>query len=216
MYIILLGAPGAGKGTQAKLLARKLGLAHVASGDLFREAVERGTPLGQVAKSYMDRGLLVPDDIVVRLILDRLAEPDAARGAILDGFPRTLEQARALDEALAAQGKQIDRVVLLYVPLGELVRRLSSRRVCRNCQRPYTEEEASALGQRCKVCGGELYQRPDDRAEVVRQRLETFRVRTSPLIEYYATQGKLAEVVNGHQEVEAVTRDILRALGVEN
>lgn len=213
MRLILLGAPGAGKGTQAVTLSEALGLAHVASGDLFREAVQKGTELGLLAKSYMDKGQLVPDDITIRMILDRISQADCQKGFILDGFPRTIEQARALDEALTKDRKTIDKVVYIKVSVEELVKRLSGRWICKICQTPY--HEISFLPQVrgvCDRCGGELYQRPDDKEETVRQRLKVYFTQTAPLIEYYAKAGKLVEI-DGEQGVEAVARELVVAVG---
>jgi adenylate kinase len=186
MYIIFLGAPGAGKGTQAARLAEEMGLVHIATGDLFRQALERGTELGLKAKSYMEKGTLVPDQITISLVLERLAAQDSSRGAILDGFPRNLEQAGALDKALAQNGRAIDKVVYIKVAEEELLRRLSGRWICRKCQTPYhiTDSPPRVPG-RCDKCGGELYQRPDDREESVRKRLEVYFAETAPLIDYY-------------------------------
>lgn len=211
MRIIILGPPGAGKGTQAAFLSRKLGLAHIASGDLFRQAQERGTELGAIVKSYMEKGLLVPDEVVIKMVLERIAAPDCSQGFILDGFPRTLEQARALDQSLAGDG--IDKVLYVEVSDEELIRRLSGRWLCRNCQAPYhTITNPPRSPGRCDVCGGELYQRPDDTEETVRKRIEVYMAETRPLIDYYAKVGKLIEV-DGGQDIDAVSRDLLAALG---
>ena len=211
MRIIILGPPGAGKGTQAAFLSRKLGLAHIASGDLFRQAQERGTELGTMAKSYMEKGLLVPDEVVIKMVLERIAAPDCSQGFILDGFPRTLEQARALDQSLAGDG--IDKVLYVEASDEELIRRLSGRWLCRNCQAPYhTITNPPRSPGRCNVCGGELYQRPDDTEETVRKRIEVYMAETRPLIDYYAKVGKLIEV-DGGQDIDAVSRDLLAALG---
>ena len=212
MRVILLGPPGAGKGTQASLLAERSGVAHVASGDLFRKHLGEGTELGKLAKRYMDNGELVPDDVTVRMVLERIDEPDAAEGYVLDGFPRTLQQAAALDAALAERGQQIDATPLIHVETEELVRRLAGRWLCRNCQRPY--HELSAPPDRpgfCDECGGELYQRDDDKPDVVRARLETYERQTAPLIGYYRRQDKLV-TVNGQQDVDAVAAELLKAL----
>ncbi len=215
MVVILLGPPGAGKGTQAARLAKRLGLAHVASGDLFREAVAAQTPLGIKAQGYMERGELVPDEIVVAMILERLAQPDCRQGAVLDGFPRTVAQAEALEEALAAQGKEVDVVLLAHVPDEVVLERLTGRRICRNCQAPYhmTFNPPTREGI-CDRCGGVLYQRDDDREETVRHRLRVYREQTAPLIAYYRRQGLLREV-DGVGEVEEVGERLLRALGGE-
>lgn len=210
MQIVLLGAPGSGKGTQAGIACQRFGVAHIASGDLFREAVNRGDELGQQAKSYMEKGLLVPDEITIRMILERIAAPDCAQGFILDGFPRTLGQAKALDRVLGERG--IDKVVYIKVSTEELVRRLSGRSICRDCQAPYHEitSPPKVLG-RCDQCGGELYQRPDDSPETVRKRLEVYFVETAPLIDYYKEAGKLVEI-DGERGIEEVGEELIAAL----
>jgi len=207
-----LGAPGAGKGTQADILASRLGLAHVASGDLFREALKKKTELGLLAKSYMDKGELVPDNVTISMILQRLERDDCARGVILDGFPRTLEQARALDTALAGLNRKIDRVLYIKVSEDELVRRLSGRLICRECQANYHETAfPPAEAGKCDKCGGELYKRPDDAIETVKRRVEVYMEQTAPLINYYSQAGILTEI-NGKQPIEAVTNDLVNAL----
>lgn len=209
MRIVLLGPPGAGKGTQAKLLADRLGVAHIASGDLFRHHLGQGTDLGKLAKAFMDRGDLVPDDITIRMVLERIAQPDARNGYILDGFPRTVPQAAALDAALAREGQRIERVPLIAVETEELVRRLAGRWVCRRCQTPYHEQTNPP--RRPGVCdrdGGELYQRDDDKPAVVRARLDTYERQTALLIGYYDAQDKLIRV-DGQRSVDAVTQDLL-------
>ena len=161
MYIIFLGAPGAGKGTQAANVAQELKLVHIASGDLFRQALEKGTELGIKAKSYMEKGVLVPDEITIGMVLERISAPDCKRGVILDGFPRNLEQAEALDKALAKQGKAIDKVIYIKVSEEELLKRLSGRWICRQCQTPYhVVNSPPKVWGKCDKCGGELYQRP--------------------------------------------------------
>jgi adenylate kinase len=216
MYIIFLGAPGAGKGTQAARLAEAMSLVHIATGDLFRQALERGIELGLKAKSYMEKGTLVPNQITIGLVLERLSEPDCASGAILDGFPRNLEQAGALDKALAQGGKAIDKVVYIKVAEEELLKRLSGRWICRKCQTPYhiTDSPPKVPG-RCDKCGGELYQRPDDREESVRKRLEVYFAETAPLIDYYVKKGKLLEI-DGEGGVAEVAQRIKTALGEKN
>ncbi len=212
MYVILLGAPGAGKGTQAAGLSRELGLAHVASGDLFRQAQEEGTPLGLRAKEYMERGKLVPDEVTVQMVLERLEALDCDRGAILDGFPRTLEQARALDQALAGRGKEIEAVLYIKVSEGELVRRLGGRWICRSCQTPYhTVNSPPKVAGVCDRCGGELYQRPDDSEGTARNRLRVYMEHTTPLIDYYVNDNKLVEI-NGEQSIDEVMRSMVAAL----
>lgn len=207
MLLVLLGAPGAGKGTQADILTERIGVVHVSSGDLLRDHRARKTELGNLAQSYMDRGDLVPDDVVIQMVLGRLSQETDGAGVVLDGFPRTEPQAVALDSAL--EGRGIDRVLYVKVPGDELVRRLSGRYNCRSCQRPFSEEAAGS--GKCSVCGGELYQREDDKPEAVRNRLQVYEEQTSPLVEYYRGQGKLVEV-NGLQDVEGVTSDLLKAL----
>lgn len=213
MNVILLGAPGAGKGTQAVALVNTKGLVHVASGDLFRDNLSRNTELGQTAKTYMDKGELVPDDITVKMVLERIGRPDCANGFLLDGFPRTIPQAEALDKALSAEGKAIDKAISIAVPNEELVKRLSGRWICRNCQAPFHMVDAPPKeAGKCDHCGGELYQRDDDNETTVRNRLEVYSKQTAPLIDFYRNQGKLLEV-NGNQPVKAVTKEMLAALG---
>ena len=210
--VVLLGPPGAGKGTQASLIADAGVGAHIASGDLFRKHLGEGTELGALAKTYMDRGELVPDDVTIQMVLQRMEEPDARDGYVLDGFPRTLEQARALDSALQTQGRALGAALLIEVETEELVRRLAGRWICRSCQAPYhaTSSPPKAAGC-CDSCDGELYQRDDDKPEVVRARLETYERQTAPLVGYYESQGKLTRV-NGQQNVEQVTADLGAAL----
>jgi len=213
VYIIFLGAPGAGKGTQAATMAQELNLVHIASGDLFRQALEQGTELGIKAKSYMEKGMLVPDEITIRTVLERMSAPDCELGVILDGFPRNLEQAKALDKALLEQGKTIDKVVYIKVSEEELLNRLSGRWICRNCQTPYhTINSPPKVWGKCDNCGGELYQRPDDTVETVKKRLEVYFAQTAPLIDYYTKANKLLEV-NGNGSVNEVGKRIANALG---
>ena len=201
---VLLGPPGAGKGTQAALLAEQLGLAHVESGGLLRDHRARGTDLGREAATYMTRGLLVPDELVIEMVLQRMTQNDAASGAVLDGFPRTHAQAEALDGALAPHG--VTGALSIAVSEAELVRRIGSRLTCRQCQAPYPMAEAPP---RCSRCGGELAQRDDEQPEAVRRRLQEYRNKTASLLDYYGAQGRLAEV-DGEQQVAEVTRDLLR------
>jgi len=210
--IILLGAPGAGKGTQAVALVKEKGLAHVASGDLFRDNLGRGTELGKIAKTYMDKGELVPDDVTVKMVLDRIAKPDCANGFLLDGFPRTIPQAEALDKALSEEGKSMDKAVSVAVPNEQLIKRLSGRWICRGCQAPFHMVDAPPKeAGKCDHCGGELYQRDDDNKVTVQNRLNVYMKQTAPLIDYYKGQGKLLEV-NGNQPVDAVSKEMLAAL----
>jgi adenylate kinase len=212
VYLILLGAPGAGKGTQADILSEEMNLAHIASGDLFRQALERKTELGLLAQSYMEKGELVPDEVTIRMVLERIAHDDCASGCIFDGFPRTLDQARALDEALAAQGKAVDKAMYIEVPEEELLRRLSGRWLCRSCQTPYhmVTSPPQAAGK-CDKCGGELYQRPDDEEETVRERLKVFFAQTAPLLDYYERGNRLVKV-NGGLGIEEVAKKVIGVL----
>lgn len=213
MIVVLMGPPGAGKGTQAARLAERLAVAHVASGDLFREALAAGTPLGRQAQVYMGRGELVPDDIVVQMVLERLARPDCQRGVVLDGFPRTAAQAEALAAALAAQGRRVDAALLIEVPDAAILERMTGRRICRQCQAPYhVRFNPPARAGICDRCGGELYQRDDDREETVRKRLEVYREQTLPLVAYYRDQGVLQEI-DGLGGLDEVTQRLLGALG---
>ena len=212
MYVIFLGAPGAGKGTQAAEVAKELKLAHIATGDMFRDAQKKGTALGLKAKEYMEKGQLVPDELTVAMLLERIAQPDCAQGVIFDGFPRTLGQAEALDKAFAKQGKQIDKVVYIKVPDEELMGRLGGRWICRSCQTPYHEIAAPPkVKGKCDQCGGELYQRADDQPATIKNRLQVFHAQTSPLIEYYKKTGKLTEV-NGTGAVDEIRKNIIGVL----
>ena len=212
MYIILLGAPGAGKGTQAIMLAEKKKLVQVASGDLFRKALQQETELGKKAKVYMEKGHLVPDEITIQMVLERLAEPDCKNGGIMDGFPRNLEQAKALDKALGQKSSAIDKVVYIKVSEGELLKRLGGRWICRKCQAPYHEVDSPPkVAGKCDRCGGELYQRADDNVETVKKRLEGYFAETSPLIDYYKRAKKLLEI-NGEGNTSEVNQRILNAL----
>jgi len=212
MYIIMLGAPGAGKGTQADILSQEAGLPHIASGDLFRQALEEKTEVGLLAKSYMDKGELVPDEITIKMILERIKQPNCASGCLFDGFPRTLHQAKALDKALGKQGKSIDKAIYIAVPNDELVKRLSGRWLCRACQTPYhIISSPPKTPGKCDRCGGELYQRSDDREETVKGRLSIFFAQTVPILDYYEKQGKLIRV-NGNQGIQGVAREIIAAL----
>ena len=212
MYIIFLGAPGVGKGTQAAIAAQELNLVHIASGDLFRQAAEQETELGMQAKSYMEKGMLVPDEITIRMVLERLSAPDYESGAILDGFPRNLNQAEALDTALAQQAKAIDKVVYIKVGDEELLRRLSGRWICPSCQTPYhTTNSPPKVEGRCDRCGSELQKRPDDTADTIKKRLEVYFAQTAPLIDYYRRAGKLLEV-DGEGSVDEVGKRVVSAL----
>jgi adenylate kinase len=212
VYIIFLGAPGSGKGTQAAYVAQKLNLVHIATGDLFRQAVEQGTGLGTKVKSYMEKGVLVPDQITIQVVLERISAPDCEPGVVLDGYPRNLKQAEALDRALVQKAKAIDKVVYIRVAKEELIKRLGGRWICRNCQTPYHAiDSPPKVWGRCDKCGGELYQRPDDTVEVVKKRLEVYFAQTAPLIDYYNQAGKLVEV-DGEGDVTEVGNRIIVAL----
>lgn len=202
-----------GKGTQAASVAQELNLAYIASGDLFRQAIEQGSELGLRAKSYIDEGTLVPDSITIRMVLKRISAPDCEGGVILDGFPRNLKQAEALDKALAEQARAIDKVVYIKVSEGELLKRLSGRWICRNCQALYhiVNSPPKVCGK-CDKCGGELYQRPDDTSETVKKRLEVYFSQTAPIIDYYARAGKLLEV-DGEGRIDEVSSRIVATLG---
>lgn len=198
LYLLLLGAPGAGKGTQAAFLTEKLGIPHVASGDLFREAIAKQTELGKLAKGYMDRGELVPDDVTIAMVMERLSQDDCAKGAILDGFPRTIAQAQALEGALAERGASLTKAIYIAVSEDALVERLSGRWTCRQCGAVYHERfNPPKVPGVCDVCGGELYQRPDDTPETQRRRIRVYMEQTAPLIDYFAAGGLLAEVDGG-------------------
>lgn len=210
---MFLGPPGAGKGTQARQLAAALGVPHVAPGDLFREAAAAGTSLGLEAKRYMDRGVLVPDGVVIRMISDRLARVDAKLGFILDGFPRTLEQAAALDALLADAGQSLDRVVFFDVKEPEIVRRLTGRRVCPSCASLYhLVSSPPGVADRCDRCGSELILREDDREDTVRTRLGVYARQTAPLLERYRERGLLVSVPAGG-DIDTVHRSLRAATG---
>jgi adenylate kinase len=207
--LVFLGPPGAGKGTQARQLAREWGVPQIATGDMLREAVAAGTPLGRQAKRIMDEGALVPDDVIVGLIAERVRQPDAASGFIFDGFPRTLGQAEALDRLLKDLGQKLDAVLYFQVAEPELVRRLSGRRLCRQCQSAF--HVVSAPPRRagvCDRCGGELYQRDDDSEATVRNRLQVYERQTTPLLDYYRERGLLT-TINGEGSIDAI-RDTIR------
>ncbi len=209
---MFLGAPGSGKGTQAGVISQRLGIAHVATGDLFREAVSKGGELGREAKTYMEKGLLVPDEITIRMLLERIVAPDCRKGYILDGFPRTLEQARALDLALAEREEAVGRVLYIKVSTEELVRRLSGRLICRDCQTPYHQVASPPkVAGKCDQCGGELYQRPDDNPETVRKRLDVYFAETAPLIDHYKEAGRLVEI-DGEGDIEKIGQEAITTL----
>ena len=212
MNLILIGAQGSGKGTQADLLSEALGLPHVASGDLFRKASEEKTELGLQVKVYLDRGELVPDDLTVVMVLGRLEKPDCAQGVILDGFPRTVAQAQVLDEGLAGAGKQIDLALYLNVPREELLERLSGRYICQAEQHVYNiRTRPPKVPGVCDIDGSPLHQRPDDTGEAVQTRLDIFFNETIQLLDYYGRQQKLVEV-DGNRSIEQVHQSLLEAI----
>lgn len=212
MNLILLGPPGAGKGTQAKMLTDRFSIPQISTGDILRAAVKEGTPMGVKAKSFMDAGSLVPDEVVVGIVRERLQKPDCENGFILDGFPRTVAQADALQENLRELGKELDSVISLEVDTEALVERLTGRRTCRNCGRGYhVKFDPPGTSGRCDTCDGELYQRDDDREETIRKRLAVYRDQTAPLAAYYRQQ-ELLTVIDGMQEIGTVQEQILQAL----
>ena len=207
--IILLGGPGSGKGTQAVGLAATLNVAHISTGDLFRSNLKQGTPLGVLAKGYMDRGELVPDEVTVGMVRQRLAEPDCAQGFILDGFPRTIAQAEALDKVLTELGKCVTVVPLLDVRDSVLLERLSNRWTCRSCGAVFSQFSVPPRpGCKKENCDGELYRRADDEPETQKNRIRVYVEQTAPLIEFYAKRGLLAKI-NGEQDVDHVRDDLL-------
>ena len=211
-FVILLGPPAAGKGTQATRLSEHLNLPHVASGDLFRYNLKNETELGRQAKTYMDRGALVPDDITIAMVLDRIGRPDCAAGALLDGFPRTLAQAAALDKALTEKDVAINGVLNIIVPDELLVERVTGRRLCRTCGEPYhIKFNPPKVAGVCDIDGGELYQRDDDNETTVQNRLKVYWDQTSPLIGYYQKSGMLIDI-DGHQDIDAVTEALKAAV----
>ncbi|MFJ4283657.1 adenylate kinase [Streptomyces massasporeus] len=213
MRIVLVGPPGAGKGTQAAFLARNLSIPHISTGDLFRANISRQTELGKLAKSYMDAGNLVPDEVTIAMAKDRMEQPDAENGFLLDGFPRNVSQAEALDELLEAESMQLDAVLDLEVPEDEVVKRIAGRRICRNDSSHvfHVTYKQPAKDGVCDVCGGELYQRDDDSEETVRTRLEVYHTQTEPIIDYYKAQG-LVVTISALGKVEDVTTRAMEAL----
>ena len=213
MKIIMLGAPGAGKGTQAKKIADKYQIPHISTGDIFRANIKNGTELGQKAKAYMDQGMLVPDELTLELIMDRFQNPDCANGYVLDGFPRTIPQAEALTKALEEKGESIDYAVNVEVPDENIVKRMGGRRACLACGATYhIVHIPTKVEGICDRCGEKLVLRDDDKPETVQKRLDVYHTQTQPLIEYYTKQGKLAEV-DGTQEMEDVFASIIKILG---
>ncbi|GAA3756178.1 adenylate kinase [Plantactinospora mayteni] len=216
MRLVLVGPPGAGKGTQAEFIAAHLAVPKISTGDIFRANVSQGTPLGVEARRYMDAGKLVPDEVTINMVRDRLAEPDAAEGFLLDGFPRTTPQAAALDKLLADLGTALDLVMELVVDDDEVIRRLSGRRTCRGCGKVWhIEFDPSSVEGLCDRCGGELFQRDDDKAETIAERLREYASKTAPLIDYYGAQGKLVgiDATGPVEDVTVRAIDALRSYG---
>ena len=212
MKIIMVGAPGAGKGTQAKRIAEKYGIPHISTGDIFRANLKEGTELGLKAKVFMDKGALVPDEITIGMLMDRIHQPDCKDGYVLDGFPRNIPQAEALTKALSEANESMDAVVDVDVPDENIMDRMSGRRTCRKCGEGYhTKYNPPKVDGICDVCGGELYIRDDDKPETVKKRLTVYHDQTQPLIDYYTKQGILKSV-NGTQMMEKVFADIVKIL----
>ncbi|MER5215021.1 adenylate kinase [Streptomyces sp. NPDC002838] len=217
MRIVLVGPPGAGKGTQAAFLANNLSIPHISTGDLFRANISQQTELGKLAKSYMDAGNLVPDEVTIGMAKDRMEQPDAENGFLLDGFPRNVSQAEALDEMLQSESMKLDAVLDLEVPEEEVVKRIAGRRICRNDSAHvfHVSYQPAAKEGVCDVCGGELYQRDDDSEETVRKRLEVYHTQTEPIIDYYKAQG-LVVTISALGKVEEVTARAMEALKRED
>lgn len=214
MNVILLGPPGAGKGTQAELLIEKYRIPHISTGDIFRAAVKEGTPLGVKAKEYLENGQLVPDEIVVGIVAERLQQADCQNGFLLDGFPRTVPQADALEEFLKGLNKKVTAVINIEVDFGILMARLTGRRVCRNCGAIYhIQNKREKSPGKCDQCGGEIYQRDDDLPETVQKRLQVYQKQTEPLIKYYQTKGLLISF-DGQEPVKVLFEKICQALEV--
>jgi len=211
MQVILLGMPGAGKGTQAARIREDFGIAHISTGDMFRAAIAAATPLGLEVKEYLDGGKLVPDDLTIRVVESRLQEPDCSRGFLLDGFPRTLQQAEALDSTLKEMGRQLDVALYIHVPQEVLLARLTGRRICKDCGATYhlVFQPPKQSGV-CDACQGELYQRSDDKEETVTTRLKQY-AQTAPLVDYYRSSGRLQEV-DGQQPIDDVYQRVRQIL----
>lgn len=212
MNLLIMGPPGAGKGTQAETLAKELQITNISTGDMFREAIREGTEMGKKAKEYMDMGELVPDSVVVGITRERLSQSDCARGFLLDGFPRTVVQAEALEETLETMGLTLNGVINIAVPREKLLERLTGRRICRACGASYhIRYNKPEVEDKCNDCSGDLYQRSDDNEVVVNNRLDIYESKTQPLIDYYARRDLLKNI-NGDQEIKKVLADILASL----
>jgi len=210
--LLIMGPPGAGKGTQAEALVRKLGITHISTGDMFRSAMKEGTEMGIKAKEYMDKGELVPDFVVVGMVKERLSQKDCSGGFLLDGFPRNVVQAEALDETLKSIGSNLDAVINIVVPREKLILRLTGRRICRNCGASYhVLFKKPRVEGICDICGGEIYQRSDDNETAAKNRLYVYDANTQPLIDYYGKRGLLRNI-NGDQEINKVMEDIFKSL----
>lgn len=214
MRLILLGAPGAGKGTQAVMLAERFNIPHISTGDIFRSNIKNGTELGKKAKEYIDKGLLVPDEVTIGIVKDRLQQPDCKNGFVLDGFPRTIPQAEYLEGILDSMDVKLDYVIDIHVPDSEIIKRMSGRRVCPVCGMSYhTHYNPTKKEGVCDNCGSAVVQREDDREETVIKRLKTYHEQTEPLIEYYKQKGQLL-VVEGQERIEDTAKEVLKTLGV--
>ena len=212
MHILLMGPPGAGKGTQAAALVKELGVPHISTGDMFRAAIKEGTEMGKKAKSFIDAGNLVPDEVTIGIVRDRLAKDDCKKGFILDGFPRTVGQAEALKGILSELGLALDKVLNISVPSSELIERAVGRRICKACGATYhLKFNPTKVEGKCDECGGELYQRADDTAETMGNRLKKYEESTKPLIDYYTAAGVYAEV-DGLQDISKVTESLVAVL----
>lgn len=213
MRLILMGPPGCGKGTQAQFISSNLGIAHISTGDMFRKAISEATELGSKAKEYLDSGRLVPDEVTIGIVRERLQEPDCQQGFLLDGFPRTVAQAQALDDIVSKMGFALDAVINIQVPREAILKRLTGRRMCKECGATYhVAFSPPQKADLCDKCGGALYQRDDDTESTINKRLDVYKDQTEPLIAYYAEQGLLKDI-NGNQDIKDVLKEIGRNLG---